>query len=467
MMYIMYVKDARDGAGSSFGFAAFQTEWHRWMLGVQGHRGRAAEIALKNLERGLKGRHAATLVGDAGAAPRVLGLLAAFAADAHARLGARLGAPSAADAARILGEVEEQLGRAAREIAMVTHDRPEALATSEFLARVAFRLLFREVLLPPTPLYVKHPLDRPTMPSLVWRAVDAVNRRLAVPFLRRAVRDAERLCGLQQQHAPLGGELGGAGRLDPEGDLADLGGDHTQRLPTPNTDETKRELFGLSGGLSAVLPAALYLSWKYERNLGAALTANVMLGGNAAGRGVLLGALLGARAGSAALPGAWLAQLGAAEPARRSLGALGPERHASRGGAMLRYEPCPPELCGTADASSDILTSQDVRIVAALAGSSRRLGAGSDRDERSLVVRLNVSNTGASGLPICPHGRLWLLWEAGGFARGRFQDVGGGAAATTAEAAADLADGCLAPGEWAALPNVVSSVVVSSVTYKR
>merc|ERR1719160_342502 len=119
-------------------------------------------------------------------------------------------------------------------------------------------------------------------------------------FLRRAYVDAERLCMRQAQRAPLGGELGGTRHLDLQGDLDDLGNHHTEHLPTPQSSERQRELFGLSGGINAALPAILYLAWKYEKHPASALTANALLGGNSAGRAVVLGMLLGARSGSTA-----------------------------------------------------------------------------------------------------------------------------------------------------------------------
>mmetsp|Transcript_40427 Transcript_40427/g.129833 ORF Transcript_40427/g.129833 Transcript_40427/m.129833 type:complete len:735 (+) Transcript_40427:40-2244(+) len=439
----------------SFDFLSFQHAWHDWQLGgqLQGrHRGQAAEIALKNLERGLTARDAATLVGDIGAAPRLPGLLAAFIAEAcRARLQARRsGATTAGDAAA-LRDLENRLAQAAREISMATHDRPEALVAAEFLVRVGFRLAFRELLLPGTPEWVRHRVDRPTAPSKVWRAADAVQRQMNVPFLRRVLRDAEQLCRRQQQRAPLGGELGAAHRLDPEGDLADLGGHHTERLPTPNSDEKKRELFGLSGGVSAVLPAALYLCWKYERHVAAALTANTLLGGNVAGRGVVLGMLLGARAGDlgeASLPTAWLSQLRVLGEARQALGALSLSVVAGSEVPVLRYVPCPPRLCGAGEERSEVVTSADVRIAARGVAVGAELGTA----ERHVIVHLNISNTGASGLPVCLYGKLWLLWEAGGYARGRFRNIGD---------MTSVPDRCIGPLQW-----VTFDVNVSSSEYE-
>merc|ERR1712178_69731 len=146
----------------------------------------------------------------------------------------------------------------AREITMATHDRPEALVMSEFLARSAFRLTFQSALLPPPSIV--HPLDRPASPSVFWRAVRSVRRSMgSMLFVRRAYADTERLCERQLHRAPLGGELGGVRHLDVQGDLDDLGAHQTHHLPTPQSSKQQRELFGLSGGINAALPAILYL----------------------------------------------------------------------------------------------------------------------------------------------------------------------------------------------------------------
>lgn len=423
------------GAGS-FDFASFQSAWHSWQLQVSPeHRGKAAEIALKNLERGLAYRQAATLVGDIGATPRIPGLVAAFVREGSRQLlRVHTGSSQA-----LLETIEDDLALAAQEITMVTHDRPEALAVAEFLSRIAFRLAFREELLPPTPLWIRHGLDRPTAPSLLWRAVSAVRRKVGLPFLHQAVLDAEALCGRQQRRAPLGGELGWASRLEPQSDHEDLGGHHTRRLPTPQSDDRQRELFGLSGGLSAALPAILYLAWKYEQHPAAALSANALLGGNSAGRGLVLGMLLGMRS-SHDPPGPWLKQLRSAAETSEMLGSLSVDRLQLPSAPSLRYSPCPASHCGTESERSDVTTSRDVRIGVAVSD------AGILERDRHIAVHINVSNTGATGLPICPHGRLWILWEAGGFARGRFRDLG---EAIRADGAAHVADHCLSPREWA------------------
>jgi ADP-ribosylglycohydrolase len=67
--------------------------------------------------------------------------------------------------------------------------------------------------------------------------------------------------------------------------------------------------FGQMCAIEAALPATLHLILKYEGNFKQALIANVMAGGDSAGRGMLTGMVLGAYHGMAAIPGEWLTSL--------------------------------------------------------------------------------------------------------------------------------------------------------------
>ena len=52
-----------DGEPAVVDFAAFQRAWNRWQLSISpAERGNAAEIALKNLERGLTGKPVTSLI---------------------------------------------------------------------------------------------------------------------------------------------------------------------------------------------------------------------------------------------------------------------------------------------------------------------------------------------------------------------------------------------------------------------
>jgi ADP-ribosylglycohydrolase len=54
------------------------------------------------------------------------------------------------------------------------------------------------------------------------------------------------------------------------------------------------------------VPAVLYLALKYHQDPESALIVNTNLGGDNAGRGTVLGALLGAAQGLEAFPGRWI-----------------------------------------------------------------------------------------------------------------------------------------------------------------
>ena len=57
------------------------------------------------------------------------------------------------------------------------------------------------------------------------------------------------------------------------------------------------------------VPAILYLALKYHKDLAEGLIANTNLGGDNAGRGAVLGALLGAANGHRAIPERWIENL--------------------------------------------------------------------------------------------------------------------------------------------------------------
>ncbi|HSO10397.1 MAG TPA: ADP-ribosylglycohydrolase family protein, partial [Desulfoprunum sp.] len=62
---------------------------------------------------------------------------------------------------------------------------------------------------------------------------------------------------------------------------------------------------------NAALPAAVHLILRYETDLRQALIENVMAGGDSAARGLVVGMILGAAGGPAAIPPEWLADLAA------------------------------------------------------------------------------------------------------------------------------------------------------------
>lgn len=64
--------------------------------------------------------------------------------------------------------------------------------------------------------------------------------------------------------------------------------------------------FGQMCEIPAAFPAVIHLIAKYENDLKAACVENVMAGGDSAGRGLLVGLILGAHLGMSAIPPEWL-----------------------------------------------------------------------------------------------------------------------------------------------------------------
>ncbi len=67
--------------------------------------------------------------------------------------------------------------------------------------------------------------------------------------------------------------------------------------------------FGQMCEIDAAFPATIHLIAKYEEDLSAALIENVMAGGDSAGRGLLVGMVLGAYQGLTEIPTRWLSEL--------------------------------------------------------------------------------------------------------------------------------------------------------------
>jgi ADP-ribosylglycohydrolase len=67
--------------------------------------------------------------------------------------------------------------------------------------------------------------------------------------------------------------------------------------------------FGQMCEIQAAFPSVIHLIAKYENNLRDGLVENVMAGGDSAGRGLLVGMILGAHGGWDAIPPKWLTEL--------------------------------------------------------------------------------------------------------------------------------------------------------------
>lgn len=83
-----------------------------------------------------------------------------------------------------------------------------------------------------------------------------------------------------------------------------------------SVDTNTREAIGRFGQMceiDAALPAAVHLIAKYEDSLQEALIENVLAGGDSAGRGLLVGMVLGAYLGPEAIPSRWLTEMNAGD----------------------------------------------------------------------------------------------------------------------------------------------------------
>lgn len=67
--------------------------------------------------------------------------------------------------------------------------------------------------------------------------------------------------------------------------------------------------FGQMCEIDAAFPCVVHLIAKYENDLKAALVENAMAGGDSAGRGLIVGSILGAHFGLEAIPNNWLSEL--------------------------------------------------------------------------------------------------------------------------------------------------------------
>lgn len=84
--------------------------------------------------------------------------------------------------------------------------------------------------------------------------------------------------------------------------------------------------FGQMCEISAAFPATIHLIAAYEDRLEEGLIQNVMAGGDSAGRGLLVGLVLGAWGGRAALPDRWLSGWAAADEINSLLDQIEPGR---------------------------------------------------------------------------------------------------------------------------------------------
>jgi ADP-ribosylglycohydrolase len=69
--------------------------------------------------------------------------------------------------------------------------------------------------------------------------------------------------------------------------------------------------FGQQCSIGAAFPAVIHLLTRYPEDIETALVENVMAGGDSAARGMIVGMVLGAHLGTAAIPEHWLTGMSA------------------------------------------------------------------------------------------------------------------------------------------------------------
>jgi ADP-ribosylglycohydrolase len=215
---------AREGR---FDLAAFSRDWQALFDGYDGYFDHATKDTLINFKNGKGPEKAGSESTDFAGAVRIAPVVYANQKDRDA------------------------LVAACRAQTAMTHNQPEVVAASEFLARVLWHVL--QGLAPTAAMsaVVGSEMDNPTI-------ADWVSQGLA---------------------------SAGEETLDV---IAD---------------------FGQACAISMAFPATVHLVARYEQDLEAALVENVMAGGDSAARGMAVGMLLGAWLGEGGLPKTWLEQM--------------------------------------------------------------------------------------------------------------------------------------------------------------
>jgi len=177
---------------------------------------------------------------------------------------------------------ETQLVQAARAQTKLTHNNALVLDAAEYLARVAWRIIYKRL-----------------VPSLALKEVlnDTKNEQL-VQLINRGLLTATK-------------------NEDDETALVSFGQLYSSWLPSFITNAASSVVstvfpLGKACPIGGALPGVVHFVSKYEKlpnGLEEALIANASVGGDSAARGHLIGLLLGAHFGEASVPGRWFQHL--------------------------------------------------------------------------------------------------------------------------------------------------------------
>ena len=213
----------------------------------------------------------------------------ALAADVNCLFGATHVAPLLA--LREYADDEAALVRDAVATVYISHKNRDPVAAAEFLARASFRLLGGA------------PLRAALEGAAAATQSAFISARLAEALAKAA------------EAANASSQLAAQGRFTDDTAITSLA-----RLWEVGKEEPIK--VGKASPTEGALPAALYFSLKYEDSLEAALVANANCGGDSGARAVVIGLLLGAVHGDAAVPPRWAAAHRAHERARQLLARL-------------------------------------------------------------------------------------------------------------------------------------------------
>jgi ADP-ribosylglycohydrolase len=223
----------------------------------------------------------------------------ALAADVNCLFGATHVAPLLA--LREYAADEAALVRDAVATVYISHRNRDPVAAADFLARASFRLLGGAPL-------------RAALEGAAAATGDAfISARLAEALAKAA------------EAADAASPLAAQGRFTDDAAITSLA-----RLWDVGKNEPIK--VGKASPTEGALPAALYFSLRYEGSLEQALVANANCGGDSGARAMVIGLLLGAVHGDAAVPPRWAAAHAAHPRARELLAAL-EARGAGGGGA--------------------------------------------------------------------------------------------------------------------------------------
>lgn len=253
---------------SSFDATAFAQRWDAWARSYSGYRCTALSERLSYLDLGIPSSSAGSHVRDLVMAARLPAIL-----------------PLYSD--------EEALVKAARDMALVTHEHFDSLAAMEFIARWAFRVLH-------------HP--------------DPVSQMDLADFAVGVVEDMQNIHLKHQIHAAVHQAKQETERFGLE-PLED--GQEDEAVWGIAEDPRALPLFKSSEAMPAIA-TSVYLVTKYA-SLQSAMQANMLLGGDSACRAHIIGTVLGAREGEMKVSSECWKQLNCYEEVCTLLNTLAPE----------------------------------------------------------------------------------------------------------------------------------------------